>query len=342
LTKPARNNSLFSISVVIPAYNAEQHIGRAIDSVLAQTHPADEIIVVDDGSTDDTCKVVQVYGNQVRYIYQENGGAGLARNTGIKASQGEWIAFLDADDEWVPEKLRLQTDHLRRHRDLVWSYGNMYYCWCRENRRHLVRTEMEAKKAVVRKEFFDSYFKAYVTGFCAYTINLIIKREILEQVGLFDVNQRRAQDTDMWFRIAYQWPEVGYVSEPLAIYHRQVPESITKTYVESKIIGDLVERHLRLSLEYGKVDEFRPCGIRMLQTWMRELILEGHTEEIEKRKAEILELAERFDDLLSWRFKSEMRLRAKYPRLGPWCIYIVWALKKLCGLFKPQKASGGS
>ena len=112
-----------SISVIIPAYNAEQHISRAIDSVLAQTHPADEIIAVDDGSTDDTGQILRSYGRQLRYIGQENGGAGAARNTGIKAARGEWIAFLDADDEWLPEKLKCQADHLRRHSTFVGRGG---------------------------------------------------------------------------------------------------------------------------------------------------------------------------------------------------------------------------
>ncbi|MHC5190567.1 MAG: glycosyltransferase family 2 protein, partial [Planctomycetota bacterium] len=82
------------ISVVIPAYNAEKHIARAIDSVLAQTRPADEIIVVDDGSTDATAEVVRSYGEKVIFIQQENAGVSVARNAGIEAASGDWIAFL--------------------------------------------------------------------------------------------------------------------------------------------------------------------------------------------------------------------------------------------------------
>jgi glycosyltransferase involved in cell wall biosynthesis len=112
------------ISAVIPAYNCEAHIARAIDSVLNQTHPADEIIIVDDGSSDDTVQAVRSYGDKVTLIQQENAGASAARNTGIEAATGNWIAFLDADDEWLPDMLQRQTDILTQHPHLVWTTGN--------------------------------------------------------------------------------------------------------------------------------------------------------------------------------------------------------------------------
>ena len=117
-----------SVSVVIPAYNAAEHITRAIDSVLAQTRRADEIIVIDDGSADNTADIVKRYGAELKYIYQDNAGAGQARNAGIDAAKSEWIAFLDADDEWLTDKLQLQTDYLARHPDLMWTTGNFLIC----------------------------------------------------------------------------------------------------------------------------------------------------------------------------------------------------------------------
>ena len=101
------NNSANSIriSAVIPAYNCEKYIGRAIQSVLSQTRPVDEIIVVDDGSTDTTAEIVRSFGDKVKLIQQENAGECAARNTGIKAASCQWVAFLDADDEWLPEKI---------------------------------------------------------------------------------------------------------------------------------------------------------------------------------------------------------------------------------------------
>ncbi|MHC5141971.1 MAG: glycosyltransferase family 2 protein, partial [Planctomycetota bacterium] len=118
------------ISVVIPAYNAEKHIARAIESVLAQTRPADEVIVIDDGSSDATAEVVRSFGDKVIFIQQENAGASVARNAGIEAATSDWIAFLDADDEWLPNKLQLQVEHFKRNPDLLWATGNYVNCQC--------------------------------------------------------------------------------------------------------------------------------------------------------------------------------------------------------------------
>ena len=114
------------ISVVIPAFNAEKTIARAVESVLAQSRPADEIIVIDDGSKDNTADVIRSYGDKVILIQQENAGASVARNAGLKNASGDWIAFLDCDDEWLPEKLKLQSEHLARNPDLKWTYSNFF------------------------------------------------------------------------------------------------------------------------------------------------------------------------------------------------------------------------
>src|SRR5437773_3781756 len=97
-----------TVSVVIPTYNYARYLPEAIDSALAQTHAPLEVIVVDDGSTDDTPRVLAVYGDRIRVIRQANRGPGAARNTGIAAARGEYVGFLDADDVWLPRKLELQ------------------------------------------------------------------------------------------------------------------------------------------------------------------------------------------------------------------------------------------
>jgi len=104
-----------SVSVVIPAYRAARTIRRAVDSVLAQSQPADEIIIVDDGSPDDIAAAVRPYGDQLKYLQKSNGGAGSARNAGIDVATGGLVAFLDADDYWEPDKLRRQLAVFRTH-----------------------------------------------------------------------------------------------------------------------------------------------------------------------------------------------------------------------------------
>ncbi|MHC4551242.1 MAG: glycosyltransferase family 2 protein, partial [Planctomycetota bacterium] len=205
------------ISVVIPAYNAERTIGRAIDSVLAQTRAADEVIVVDDGSTDGTADVVRGYGEKVMLIQQENAGVSVARNKGIEAATSDWIAFLDSDDEWLPEKLKLQSNHLQRHPDLKWTYGNFY-----KKQGYLQQIPAHVSPGLssfLNDEVFDDYLTAYANYGYAWTGTLMIQRDVFGVVGAFEPGMKRAQDTDLWFRIAYQFPQIGYVSEPLAIYH---------------------------------------------------------------------------------------------------------------------------
>jgi glycosyltransferase involved in cell wall biosynthesis len=101
------------ISVVIPTYNRSTYVTKAIDSVLAQSYRDYEIIVVDDGSTDNTCEVLKSYMNKICYIYQENAGVSATRNRGVRESKGLYLAFLDSDDLWYPEKLELQVKHIQ-------------------------------------------------------------------------------------------------------------------------------------------------------------------------------------------------------------------------------------
>src|SRR5581483_8159413 len=104
-----------TISVIIPCFNHAAYLAKAIQSALVQTLPADEIIVVDDGSTDDTAKVTASSGTRIRYVYQSNAGLSAARNTGIKLATGKYIGFLDADDLWHPDFLTTLVNLLERH-----------------------------------------------------------------------------------------------------------------------------------------------------------------------------------------------------------------------------------
>ncbi|MFC1782230.1 glycosyltransferase family 2 protein [Planctomycetota bacterium] len=311
----------YSVCVVIPAYNAEKYVGRAVESVLAQSRPADEIIVVDDGSTDGTSGAVKRFGVKVKYIRQENIGASSARNTGIKASRSEWIAFLDADDEWLPEKLKVQVAHLRWNNHLVWTNSDFFRDFGRYEPRKQARDANMAEAILEGKEYFDSYFLAYQAGFYACTPTMIIKKQALEEVGLFRVGQLRANDTDLWFRMAYRWPQIGYVSQPLVVVHLETPESITKRYDQFSVRCELVERHLKLSAELGQLEQFRPCAVQMLQRVIRDMV-------ILRRGAETTAALEQFDDLLDRRFKREMRFRTSWPRLGALLVKVLSMMKK--------------
>jgi glycosyltransferase involved in cell wall biosynthesis len=260
-----------TITVVIPAYNAGRYIERAVDSVLAQSVPADEIIVVDDGSTDNTADIVSGYGSKVRYIHQQNAGASVARNTAVEAATSHWIAFLDADDEWLADKLRLQKEHLKRNSELVWTTGNFIRCYCDQDRRKddlTGRRLQGAKELLGDKEYFDSYFAAYAAFAAGHTDTMLIKRDVLIEAGLFLPGQLRINDVDMWFKIAYRHRQIGFLSEPLAIYHLAVPDSIIKSYKDPAIIREFTQRHLALAAQYNCLDQFTPCAAKMLGWWI--------------------------------------------------------------------------
>ena len=309
------------ISAVIPAYNAEKHIARAIDSVLAQTRPADEIIVIDDGSTDATAEVAGSYGDKVILIQQKNAGVSVARNAGIEAATGNWIAFLDADDEWLPEKLKLQAEHLQGNPDLRWSFTNLSWDKTERHRFEPVHPAKRLSEVQGDRPFFEDYFHAFVKGFYASTITVIIHKSVFETVGTFEPGMKRAQDSDLWYRIAYQYPKVGYLPEPLAIYHLDTQGSSTKINDDVDCMANLVCRHEKLSRKYNRREAFVPCIRHMLQTRIRRF-------EKQHRRKDVARLMKQFNSYLPKRFCREMRFRLAIPFLGPMIVEFVHWLKR--------------
>lgn len=217
-----------TISVVIPAYNAETFLLRAIESVLAQTFPPSEVIVVDDGSTDRTGDVARQFGDRVRFFHQENAGVSAARNLGIEKAQGEWIAFLDADDWWEPEHLARQFDVLRRHPELVWVAGRCVNVWPGGARTIGLPSE-GCRRLLADGCWFRDYYEAAAAGVQFCTIVMLIGRRVFDEVGLFDTRMRSGEDRDMWYRIADRFPAIGYVDEPIAVYDRTAAGSLTRS-----------------------------------------------------------------------------------------------------------------
>lgn len=296
------------ISVVIPAYNAERTIRRAIESVLAQTRPADEIIVIDDGSLDATAQVVRQFADKVTLIEQPNAGVSVARNVGIEAAAGDWIAFLDGDDEWLPEKLKLQSEQMQRNPHLMWGYSNFYLKKQGLEKRTVSQHPENFMDALVNGEFAQDYFQIDPKGANAWTCTLLIRKAVFETAGLFEPGMKRGQDNDMWYRIAYQFPQVAYLTQPLAIYHMDTSGSSVKINDSNDFMIQLIARHEDLSGKYGRHEAFVPCIRHMLQDRIRQLLRQ-------KRHKEIGALLDRFEDYFPSRFKREMRLRLICPAL---------------------------
>jgi glycosyltransferase involved in cell wall biosynthesis len=276
-----------SISVVIPVYNCEKYVGRAIQSVLDQTQAPGEIIVVDDGSTDNTVNAVRSFGDRVVLLQQANAGVSAARNAGIQQAKGNWIGLLDGDDQWLPEKLQWQTALLNRNPHLAWTTGNYIECLCDENRRAAHTLPDQSRRYLSGKDYYDSYFDAIRRLEWGHTNCMLIQKDVFSSVGLFSTDLPKANDIDMWLRIAYRYPAIGFSSEPLAIYHLSPANSIVKKYRKTAIHADFMTRHFQLAESQGVLDPFLPAAGAIMRRWIRGMLFEG-------RKEEIRELLTRF------------------------------------------------
>jgi glycosyltransferase involved in cell wall biosynthesis len=214
MTKPAP-----TVSVVIPAYNVAWCVRKAVDSVLAQDWRDFELIVVDDGSTDDTAAVLASYGNAIRVVAQPNGGMSNARNAGIGAARGEFIAFLDADDWWLPTKLSRQVALMRER-------PNLGFCSC------AARVEdMDGKlvnlwhcpqwQGPLHVHLFQG--GASVPGSSSA---VLAKRALVDATGGFDETLRGAEDPDLWIRLA-AITDYACIDEPMVVILRR-PGSVSR------------------------------------------------------------------------------------------------------------------
>jgi glycosyltransferase involved in cell wall biosynthesis len=202
------------MSVVIPSYNRANCIEKAIDSVLEQTVDDIEIILVDDGSTDNTREIVlNKYGDQVRYVYQENQGISGARNNGIKNAQGDYIAFLDSDDYWCPSKIERQLSLAEEHPEygLLASRCDKIQCAgdIKKPNRPLLYQSRRGKSGWVLNDLFRANF--------IRTSSVIIRRDCFDKVGLFDEKLKQTEDYDLWLRMAAEY-QVGFINESLTVY----------------------------------------------------------------------------------------------------------------------------
>jgi len=206
-----------SVSVVIPTYNRGWILREAIDSVLDQTMEDFELIVVDDGSTDDTQDILEEYGDAVRTIHQGNGGVSAARNRGIASAEGTYIAFLDSDDLWMPEKLRTQLEFFQSHpKALICQTEEM---WIRRG----VRVNPKKRHKKPSGMIFEPSLELCLVSPSA----VMVHRKLFDLVGLFDEDFRICEDYDMWLRIGYRYP-IYLIDRPLIVKRGGHKDQISK------------------------------------------------------------------------------------------------------------------
>ena len=198
------------VSVIIPTYNSAQYVTQAIENVLEQTYKDFEILVIDDGSKDDTAEVVKKYGDAVRYIYQENAGVSVARNKGIKESVGKYVSFLDADDTWLPRKLELQMEAFKRNPEYKFCFSAFVTVTADLQPIEMKHARME--DAAIK----DLLLRGNVVGSIC---TVICERELFDVVGGFDPKLSQCADWDMWVRLA-TLTDFLFIDEQLVTYRQ--------------------------------------------------------------------------------------------------------------------------
>ena len=230
------------VSVVIPAYNSARHIGETLDSVFAQLFADFEVIVVNDGSPDtpELERALAPYRGRIVYLTQENAGAGAARNAGLRAARGEFAAFLDADDLWLPSYLGQQLRFLReRACDLVCADALIF-----GDSKHAGRTFMDAYMIAAPSEGRITFLQLLGAERCLITSGVVVRRALVFEAGLFDESLRNAQDYDLWLRLARREASLGFHRAVLLRY-RSRPDSLS---------GDAINMNLRDLRVFDKIE----------------------------------------------------------------------------------------
>lgn len=211
------------VSVIIPTYNREKLLRRALDSVAGQSYCCDEIVVVDDGSTDNSRSVVMEFKSHcpvpVRYLFQENKGPAAARNLGIRESRYSVLAFLDSDDHWQKKKLALQYSSFAKHSDIMISHTNER--WLRRGQ-HL---NQKKKHQPGNGDVFKHCLQLCAVGMST----VMVRKELFEQVGFFNEKYRCCEDYDMWIRTSCRYPFL-LVEHPLTIKEGGREDQVSHQY----------------------------------------------------------------------------------------------------------------
>ncbi len=249
------------ISVVVPAYNREYCVADAIESVLDQTFRDFEIIAVDDGSSDGTAEVLEKFGRRIHLIRQENRGVSAARNTGIRAARGNWIAFLDSDDRWHPEKLERQLGALEKHS------ARICFTRCVNGRNEPLRDIEFLSATTPEPEIFcvpNAVDSVCLSPRHPMIQTMVAEKKILEQVGLFDESFHAAEDAELIFRLSFLSGFI-YIDRPLTTIFENSANSLTY----GKELGSVARRnqsYLRLLAHmYWRLADISPEKISVMR-----------------------------------------------------------------------------
>ncbi len=240
-------NKKSKVSVIIPAYNADRFVKEAVASALAQTYKKIEVIVIDDGSTDNTRAILQPYleTDKIKYIHQSNKGLAAARNTGIKNSSGEYIALLDADDIFLPLKIEKQIDYFEKHPECDICYCDLYHFWDDEPEKlfklnYRYYSGDEVLPNLLKKDFIAP-------------LTMVIRKSVFEKFGGFDENFRRSEDLEFLFRVLSAGVKICFLNDILAKLRLRRTDNLqsfqSQPEVKRTVLATLERLESRLSQE---------------------------------------------------------------------------------------------
>lgn len=328
------------VSVIVPCYNGARYLRETIDGVLAQTHPDVELVVADDGSTDDSIAIATSYGDRVRSVTQPNAGPSAARNLALRHATGEFVALLDADDRFHPTKLARQVARLREHSDA----GAVYCGW------RLVDGAGRALPEHGWPAVEGDLLRRLVLGNLFHPVSVMVRRRLLDDVGGFDVRCPVNEDWDLFLRLSLagaRWACVdealcdyrihpGQSHERLALVHRHAIAILDRTFAAAgaERIADLrdrahVEAHLRAAAEHlaagddadgGRafaaavvIDPRVATDVRWLLRFLRRMLPDGRRSqpELVRRRHDLVAAAGRavaqLRGLRAWRARLALR-----------------------------------
>ena len=199
------------VSVIIPAYNKADYTVRTVQSILDQTWQSIEILVIDDGSKDDTQEKMEAFGDSIRYFRKQNGGACAARNFGIRQAKGDYLAFIDCDDVYYPEKITKSVALLDENPDYGFVHTNIHFIDADEK----IISKTPSTKINCNGWISDRMLNTNLV----FNSTVVVRRECLEKVGNFDESVFIPADWDLWLRLSEQY-QVGYIDEPLTGYRK--------------------------------------------------------------------------------------------------------------------------
>lgn len=267
------------VSVIMNCLNGEKYVGEAIDSVFAQTFTDWEIVFFDNASTDSSADIAKRYGSKLRYFRNEKTvSLGEARNHALDLARGEYIAFLDCDDTWLPEKLEKQVGILETHPGIGFVHGNMYLIDEIKNRRYLVLKTPQPQGMI-----FERMLNNYAIGLLC----VMFRKTILKKVGsYFDIKLNFASDYDLFLRILHE-TNSHYFKEPLAQVRLHPSMTSIKGYVNRQDeVSYVIDKFSRLYDGFEKMypDVLRQSKIRLAysQVWLS--MAKGDLRAVRQRK----------------------------------------------------------